>query len=154
MAGSILPGWARDSGVYRPRRCSREHTCPVTNTDPWPCRAGAATCPTFGLSEVTPVPASVRLAGWAVVSGIGACRPVREGEELDVHGLVPAVDQGGRRGARGVGHRPRLVLRQRYPQHEELLLPGQPGGAGGGDDGGPVADPSVPGAVRCEPCER
>src|SRR6266511_4891495 len=148
MAGSILPGCAPDSGVYRPRRCSREHTCPVTNTDPWPCRAGAAAQFPAGLRSAWPVAVPVGLSGAAVVLGIAAYRPVREGEEFDVHGLVAAVDQGGRCEAGGVGHRPRLVLRQRYPQDEELLLPGQPGGPGGGDDGGPVADPSVPGAVR------
>src|SRR6266498_5298979 len=137
MDGSILPGWARESGVYRPRRCSREQTCPVTNTEP--CRAGAMAGPRPGLGTVAAVTGGVSRTD----SGIAASRAALEGEELVVRRLVPALDQGRRRGALGVGHRPRFVLRKRYQRHEELLLPGQAGGAGGGDDRGPVADPSV-----------
>src|SRR6266545_6444765 len=148
MAGSILPGCAIDSRVYRPRRCSREHTCPVTNTDPCACGAApAAQLPAASGSD-SPVPAPVRLTGWAVVLGIAASRVVLEGQELHVDGLVPAIVQSGRRAALGVGHGSRLVLRQGHRQHKELLLPGQAGGTGGGDDRGPVADLAVLGIMR------
>src|SRR5881398_2291494 len=104
MDGSILPGWARDSGVYRPRRCSREHTCPVTNTEP--CPAGAVAGPRPGLNTVAVATGGVSRTD----SGIAASRAALEGEELVVRRLVPAFDQGRRMGARSVGHRPRFVL--------------------------------------------
>src|SRR2546423_2711199 len=127
MAGSIFPGCSIDAGVYRPRRCSREHTWPVTNTDPCgPSGAGLADRLGPGLSTVAPVAASVRLTGTVISSGIVVSRLVAEGEEPDVGHVVVAVEQCGSGGGRGGGHRAGLELRQRYPQHEELLLPGQP----------------------------
>src|SRR2546430_11583771 len=123
MAGSILPGWARDSGVYRPRRCSREQTCPVTNTEP--CRAGTV-AGRPGLGTVAAVTGGVSRTD----SGIAASRAALEGEELVMRRLVPALDQGRLSRARRVGHRPRFVLLLRSQWYEELLLPGQAGGAG------------------------
>src|SRR2546430_17705615 len=119
MDGSILPGWARDSGVYRPRRCSREHTCPVTNTEPCPARAVAGPRP--GPGTVGVVTGGVSRTD----SGIAASHAALEGEELVVRRLVPALHQGRRRGAGGGGHRPRVLLRQRDQREEGLLLAGQ-----------------------------
>src|SRR5438874_1603318 len=65
-----------DSCVYRPRRCSREQTCPVTNTEP--CQAGSAA------QQATPGPA--RLGGEGQVGGIdlpvGQVGQYRPGAEL------------------------------------------------------------------------
>src|SRR5947207_13950274 len=120
MEGSILPGCAMDCGVYRSRRWSREQICPVRNTEPW------------AFPE-----AGVRM-GVAVVLGIVAAGAVLEGQEFDVCRLVPAVDEDSRGGGGGVRHGAWFVLGQRCVHHQELLLPGQAGGAGGGDGRGPV----------------
>src|SRR5256885_2311869 len=109
-----------DSLVYRSRRCSREQTCPVRNT------------------EACAVAVAVR-TGLAVVLGIVASGAVLEGHQLDVCRLVLAVDEDGRGGGGGIRHGAWFVLGQRRGHHQELLLPGQAGGAGGGDGRGPVA---------------
>src|SRR6266516_1330341 len=104
MEGSILPGWARDSGVYRPRRCSREQTCPVTNTEPCACGAAAAAQLSFALRSASPVAVARWCTGWTIGLGIAASHAPLEGEELVMRRLVPALDQGRRRCSGGVGH--------------------------------------------------
>src|SRR6266511_2699331 len=120
IEGSILPGCAIDSGVYRPRRWSREQTCPVGHTDPhrwpWPVPAMPLSPPVWACSALH----------------IGACLgradlAVPEHQQVTVSNRVTVSVQC-RRELVGRGFVHGLV------DGDEVLLVGQSGDAGGDDD--------------------
>src|SRR5450755_423732 len=116
MAGSILAGWAMDSGRYRPRRWVRASCWAVTQTDSGGSGTGA------GRGRLGPGPGAG--AGCGLVTGGSS----KLGENQQVRMHMAAAGQGGGGADGGIGGE--LALADDGVDQDDVLGVDQASGAG------------------------